>query len=248
MKTNKKIYFASDAHFGFPDYESSLKREKLFVKWLDEIKHDAAEIFLMGDIFDYWYEYEHVVPRGHVRLLGKLAEITDAGIPIHFFTGNHDIWVFDYLPKETGVKVYRKPHIRDINGKRFYLAHGDGLGPFDRRFKMLKCFFTNPVAQWFYSKIHPNYTISFAKSWSRRRRKADRYPKFYGENKEWLVIYAKQLLEKDNFDYFIFGHRHMAMEINLPENCKFYYLGDWLVLFSYAVFDGDKVRLKKYIE
>jgi UDP-2,3-diacylglucosamine hydrolase len=249
LNTSKKIYFVSDIHLGLPNPVKSLAREKLFIKWLDEIKIDAQEIFLVGDIFDFWFEYEYVVPRGFTRLLGKLAEITDAGIPVHFFTGNHDIWVHDYLPSETGVILHREKLITEFNNKRFMIAHGDGLGPADKGFKRLKKVFTNPLSKWIFARIHPNFGVRFAHFWSHRSRDvydSDTYL-FKGEDKEWLILYAKKKLTEQHFDYFIFGHRHIPLEINLGENTHFINLGDWITNFTYAVFDGEKVELKKFI-
>lgn len=246
MKTHKKTYFISDVHLGYPDFESSLQREKRLVQWLNEIKNDAEAIYFLGDIFEYWYEYKHVAPQGFIRFLGKLAEITDSGIPVHFFTGNHDIWVFDYLPRETGVKIYRNPLQREINGKKFYLAHGDGLGPSDRRFKLMKRMFTNRFLQWLFAKVHPDYTIGMAHRWSNRSRKQHKKTVFLGKDKEWLIIHALNVLESEHFDYFIFGHRHLALHIPLADNSEFINLGDWITHYTYAVFDGENVSLEKY--
>lgn len=246
MESGKKIYFASDVHLGLPDREKSLVREKLFVKWLDEIKNDAAEIYLLGDIFDFWYEYKFAVPRGFTRFLGKISEITDSGIPIHFFTGNHDLWAFDYLPQETGVILHRKTLIKEFNGKKFFIAHGDGLGPFEYKYKFLKSIFTNPIVQWFYSRLHPNFGIGFATTWSRFSRNIQEFPKFMGEDKEWLVQYAKIVLKKDHYDHFVFGHRHVPISIKLSETSHFTNLGDWIYNYTYAVFDGTNLELKKY--
>lgn len=248
LGNNKKIYFASDVHLGMPSYEKGLWREKLFVKWLDKIKSDAEEIYLLGDIFDFWYEYKRVVPRGFTRLLGKLSEICDSGIPVHFFTGNHDIWVFDYLQKETGVILYRKPLIKTINGKKFFLAHGDGLGPYDKKFKLMKSVFTNKIAQWMFSRLHPNFSIAIGNYWSVSNRTKYTNPKFLGEDKEWLILFAKSVLEKEHFDFFIFGHRHLPIEIMLNQNSKYINLGDWLQSFTYGVFDGNNVSLEKFID
>ncbi len=240
------IYFASDLHLGYPDFDKSLVREKLFVAWLDEIKADATEIFLMGDIFDFWFEYKRVVPRGFTRMLGKIAEITDIGIPVHYFTGNHDVWVFDYLPKEIGVKVHRHPINLELRGKKFHLAHGDGLGPNDHSFKLLKRLFTSSLAQFLFAKIHPNPAMRFGLSWSHRRRHTHQYESFKGYEQEWLVIYAKEKLQAEHFDHFIFGHRHHVYQYQLNTVSKLTNLGDWLSNFSYAVFDGNDVILKYY--
>jgi UDP-2,3-diacylglucosamine hydrolase len=250
LEVNKKIYFVSDVHLGLPNHEISLEREKLFVKWLDEIQNDAQEIYLVGDIFDFWFEYKYVVPRGFTRLLGKIAEITDKGIPVHFFTGNHDIWVRDYLPKETGVIIHRKKLVIEFNHKWFMIAHGDGLGPADKGFKRLKKVFTNPISNWIFARIHPNFGVSFAHFWSHRNREVDGSDiyDFMGEDNEWLVLYAKRKLTEKHYDYFIFGHRHIPIDIIIGKNTHFINLGDWISNFTYAVFDGEKVELKKYVK
>ena len=248
MNPNKKIYFASDFHLGVPTYEKSLEREKLIVKWLDEIKTDAQEIYLMGDLFDFWFEYKHAVPKGFVRLLGKLAELTDSGIPVHIFTGNHDMWIFDYLPKEVGVTIYRDPIEKKINNKTFYLGHGDGLGPDDKGYKFIKKMFTSKFCQWLFARIHPNFGVGVANYWSQKSRVANSKgdEQFLGEENEWLVIYAKEALRKKHYDYFIFGHRHLPLEIALSSNSKYINLGEWVNYCSYAVFDGNKLELKYY--
>lgn len=246
MELGKKIYFASDLHLGLSAHKTSIEREKLFVKWLDQIKNDAEEIYLLGDIFDFWFEYKKAVPRGFTRLLGKLSEICDAGIPIYFFTGNHDMWVFDYLAAETGVTVIRRPIEREWNGKRFFIAHGDGLGPFDRNYKVLKWVFHNPFFQWMYARLHPNFGIGIAQAWSQYTREHQAYPTFMGEEKEWLIRYAKLVLKKEHFDFFIFGHRHVPISLQLKDNSQFINLGDWLYNYTYAEFDGDVVVMKKF--
>ncbi|PIY03053.1 MAG: UDP-2,3-diacylglucosamine hydrolase [Bacteroidetes bacterium CG_4_10_14_3_um_filter_31_20] len=248
MNTNKKIFFLSDAHLGLPNHDESLIREKLLVKWLDEIKNDAQEIYLVGDIFDFWFEHKRVVPKGFTRLLGKISEICDSGIPIHYFTGNHDLWVFNYLPKETGVILHREEIIKEFNGKRFLIAHGDALGPKDTSFKILKKIFLNKITQWFFKRLHPNFTMWIGINWSKSSRYNDKTEnlKFLGEDKERLIAYAKQKLEKEHFDYFIFGHRHVPMEIMLSQSTKFINLGDWITNFTYAVFDGNDLMLKYY--
>lgn len=249
LPEGKKIYFASDLHLGVPTYEKSLVREKHFVKWLDEVKQDAAEIIILGDLFDFWFEYKKAVPRGFVRVMGKLAEITDSGIPIHFFTGNHDMWIFDYFPKETGVKLYRHPQHREWNDKKFYLGHGDGLGPGDHGYKFIKKVFANRFLQWAFARLHPNFGIGLADYFSRssRAKTGDDDAKFLGEEEEWLVIYCKEILAQEHFDYFIFGHRHLPLDIDLKKGASRYInLGDWISYFTYAVFDGSNLRLKEY--
>ena len=218
------------------------------VKFLDEIKNGAGEIYFLGDTFDFWFEYKSVVPKGFIRLLGKIAEITDAGIPVHFFTGNHDMWMFDYLPKELNITIHREPIIREYAGKRFFLAHGDGLGPGDKGYKFIKWIFANPICQWLFAQMHPNLGISLAHYWSRKSRISTENLKYLGEDKEFQVIYAKERLSKEHFDYFIFGHRHIPLDIRLNENSRFINLGDWLTNNSYAVFDGNELELKYYTE
>lgn len=248
MSTTKKIYFASDFHLGVPNFEKSLEREKLIVKWLDEIKQDASEIYLMGDLFDFWFEYKYTAPKGFVRLLGKIAEIVDAGIPVTLFTGNHDMWMFDYLPKELGVTIHRKPVTREYNGKKFYLGHGDGLGPGDKGYKFIKKIFSNPFCQWLFARLHPNFSMWMANYWSKTSRisNGNDDAKFTGEENEWLVVYAKELLEKEHVDFFIFGHRHLPLTINLKNNSKYINLGEWMNYKTYAVFDGTNLELKYY--
>lgn len=248
MKPGKKIYFASDFHLGVPDQESSLEREKMVVKWLEEIRHDAEEIYLMGDIFDFWFEYKSVVPKGFVRLLGKLAEITDSGIPVYFFTGNHDMWMFGYFPKELNIPVLREPVTKVFNGKKFFLGHGDGLGPGDHGYKFIKKVFANKFCQWLFARFHPNFGMSIAQYWSRKSRIANgsKDEKFHGETGEWLVIYSREVLQKEHFDYFLFGHRHLPLDIQLNEKSRYVNLGEWVNYRSYAVFDGEKLELKYF--
>jgi len=244
----KKIYFLSDFHLGAPDAASSLIREKKIVAFFDVAKKDAYEIFLLGDMFDFWYEYKEVVPKGHVRLLGKLAEIADAGIQMHFFVGNHDMWMKDYFEKELNMKLYHEPHIFTYNDKRFYIAHGDGLGPGDHGYKALKKIFRNPVCQFLFGFLHPTAGIAIANYFSRKSRaktgNADDH--FLGEEKEWLLIYSKEILEKEHFDYFIFGHRHYPLDYKLNNNSRYINLGDWIRNFTYAEFNGNELHLKKW--
>jgi len=239
------IYFLSDFHLGAPDYESSLLREKKIVGFLNEIKKDVSEIYLLGDVFDFWFEYGKAVPKGYVRLLGKLAELSDAGIKLHYFTGNHDMWVFGYLEKELGAKIYREPVKREICGKKFYMAHGDGLGPADSGYKFIKSIFSSKICQWLFARIHPNLGIRIAEYWSAKSRIAAENIKFKGE-KEWLIIHSKKILEKEHYDYFIFGHRHMPLDYKLSDKSRYINLGEWLIHFSYAVFDGNNLELKYY--
>lgn len=246
MEKREKIYFVSDVHLGFPNPAQSLVREKKLVRWLEMAARDAKEIYLLGDIFEFWYEWKRVAPRGFTRFLGKLGELTDKGLPIHFFTGNHDIWVFDYLQNETGVILHREPFQFAAGGKKFFVAHGDGLGPFDKGFKRMKKMFTNRFFQWMFSRLHPNFAVGTAYFFSERSRKSTRYKKFVSEEKEWLNLFARSVLEEEHFDYFIFGHRHLVLDIKLPQNSRYINLGEWIRTFSYAVFDGNELNLKYF--
>lgn len=243
-----KIYFISDFHLGAPDKIKSLEREKRIVRWLDKVKIDASEIYLMGDIFDFWFEYKYAVPRGYVRLLGKLAEISDNGVKLHYFTGNHDMWVFDYLPSEIGLTIYREPVTRVINNKKFYIGHGDGLGPGDHGYKFIKKVFSNKVCQWLFARLHPNFGIPLALYFSRKSRIATGTTdeKFLGEEKEWLVIYSKEVLSREFYDYLIFGHRHLPLDIKVGEKSRYVNLGEWINYNTYAVFDGTNLLMEKF--
>lgn len=242
----KKTYFASDFHLGLPNQEQSLIREKKIVAWLDSIKDSAEQIYLLGDLFDFWFEYKHAVPKGYVRLLGKLAELKDSGIPIHVFTGNHDLWMFGYFENELGIPVYKDSVITKIHGRKFYIAHGDGLGPGDKGYKRLKKVFTNRICQRLFALLHPSIGIRLANYFSKKSRYENDIPKFLGEDNEWLVQYAKRKLETEHYDYFVFGHRHIPIEIKLKDECTYFNLGDWITHFSYAEFDGEHMKLKYY--
>lgn len=246
LEKNKKIFFVSDCHLGIPDKGNSLFREKKLVRWLDDIKNDAFEIYLLGDIFDFWFEYKTVVPKGYVRLLGKLAELSDNGIKIKYFTGNHDMWMKDYLKDEINIEIIRHPVEQEINGKKFYIAHGDGLGPADNGYKFLKKIFSNKICRKLYSFIHPGAGIPIALFFSNKSRysRGDSDYEFNGEENERLIIYAKQLTEKEHFDFFVFGHRHLPIDLEIKPNVRYINIGDWLHHFSYLVFDGEKVELK----
>ena len=232
---------------GVPNREKSLVREKLFVQWLDEIKSDTEAIYLVGDIFDFWFEYKKAVPKGYVRLLGKLAEISDSGIPIHIFTGNHDMWLFDYLEDEINAHIYREPIEVSLKGKRFFIGHGDGLGPGDNGYKLLKKIFKNKLCQWLFERIHPNLGISIAQYWSKKSRIAngEKDESYHGE-KEWLTQFCNEKMKTIEVDYFIFGHRHLPLEVDLGSNTTYINLGEWVNYNSYAVFDGKKLELKRY--
>lgn len=242
----KKIYFLSDFHLGAPDHASSLEREKRLVSFLDEIKKDAHEIFIVGDLFDFWFEYRHVVPKGFVRILGKIASITDAGIPLHFFTGNHDMWMSGYFEKELNVPVYHEPKVFHYNNKSFFIGHGDGLGPRDHGYKMLKRIFRNPVCKFLFSILPPFIGIGLAGYLSRTSRAytGSNEDVFLGESNEWLIQYSKTILKKDHHDFFIFGHRHLPIDHALSDSSRYINLGDWIKYDSYAVFDGKELSLK----
>ena len=246
LKEGKKIYFASDFHLGTPDHESSLEREKKIVRWLDEISDDAQAIFLLGDIFDFWFEYSKAIPKGFNRFIGKLAELTDQGIDVIFFTGNHDMWMFNYFPDEFGIPIYRKPIDLNVNSKKFHIGHGDGLGPGDFTYKLLKKIFQNKLCQWLFARLHPNFGIGIAQFWSRRSRIASGSDmKDFGE-KEWILTYCKEVEEKAHRDYYIFGHRHLYMERKVSDNSTYYNLGEWVNESYYGVFDGHTMEIKSY--
>jgi UDP-2,3-diacylglucosamine hydrolase len=248
LANNKKIYFASDQHFGAPTAELSFPREQKFVAWLDEVKQDAEAIFLLGDLFDFWFEYKTVVPKGFVRILGKLAEIRDSGIPIYFFVGNHDLWMEDYFKKELNIPIYRDNQEFTFGGKTFLIGHGDGKGPGDKGYKRMKKVFTNPVAKWFFRWLHPDMGVRLAQYLSVKNKLISGAEDvvFLGEGNEWLIQYAKRKLETKHYNYLIFGHRHLPMVFPLANNSDYVNLGDWITYFTYGVFDGDSFEIKKY--
>lgn len=245
---NKKIYFLSDFHLGAPDYARSLVREKKIVSFLDEIKQDAAVIFILGDLFDFWFEYKKVVPKGFTRILGKLAELYDSGITLYFFTGNHDMWMSGYFEKELGIRVFEEPQEFEFNGLKFLIGHGDGLGPGDHRYKFLKKVFRNKIARTLFGAMHPSWGIGLANYFSRKSRAAtgSADQRFLGEDKEWLIVYCRDVLKKKHYDYFLFGHRHLPLEISLNGESTYINTGDWIKYDSYACFDGKKVSLLYY--
>ena len=244
----KKIYFASDNHLGAPTQEASRPREQKFVAWLDEIKHDAAAIFLLGDLFDFWFEYKTVVPKGFTRTLGKLAEISDSGIPIYYFVGNHDLWMNGYFEEELNIPVYHQPKEFTFNETSFFIGHGDGLGPGDKGYKRMKKVFTNPVAKWFFKWLHPDLGVKLAQYMSVKNKliSGNEDIRFLGEDNEWLVQYSKKKLQDKHRDYFVFGHRHLPLEIDLGSNSKYINLGDWIGYYTYGVFDGNTFELKEH--
>jgi UDP-2,3-diacylglucosamine hydrolase len=250
VPAGKKVFFFSDFHLGAPDHQSSLQREKKIVRFLNSIKQQAAAVFIVGDMFDFWFEYKDVAPKGYVRLLGKLAEITDEGVPVHFFVGNHDMWMHNYFQKELNIQVYFQPRAFTLQNKKFFIGHGDGLGPGDQGYKMLKKVFRNKFCQAMFGMLHPRLGIGLANYFSRKSREktgtADQH--FLGEDKEWLIIYSREVLQKEHFDYFIFGHRHYPIDLKLNEDSRYINLGDWIRTFTYAEFDGIDVQLKTWSE
>ncbi|MEO6732722.1 MAG: UDP-2,3-diacylglucosamine diphosphatase [Ferruginibacter sp.] len=246
----KKIYFLSDFHLGAPNAASSLQREKRIVRFFNSIQNDAEQIFIVGDMFDFWFEYSAVVPKGYTRLFGKLAELTDAGISVHFFVGNHDMWMSNYFQTELNIPVYFEPKTFEINGKKFYIGHGDGLGPGDNGYKFLKKVFRNKLCQAMFGLIPPAIGMGIANYFSRKSRAAagNAPEKFLGEEKEWLIIYSKEVLQNEHFDYLIFGHRHLPVDFIIKEKTRYINLGEWMNYNSYAVYDGNEVELKYYTE
>ena len=246
MLPTKKIYFASDFHLGVPTLELSLVREKKIVRWLDSIKADAEEIYLVGDIFDFWWEYKYTIPKGQTRLLGKIAELTDSGIKIHFFTGNHDLWMRDYFVQELGVTVNKEPIRKIYNHKSFLIGHGDGLGPGDGWYKFLKKCFMNPFLIWCFNALHPNIGFWIARRSSNRSRivTGDSDKEFLGDDNEWLLTYCKEEIKKEHTDFYIFGHRHLPLDLKVSETSRYINLGEWINYCSYAVFDGEQLESK----
>jgi UDP-2,3-diacylglucosamine hydrolase len=247
LAEGKKIYFFSDVHLGAPNAEASRVREIRLLNFLDSIKTDAAVIFIVGDLFDFWYEYKHVVPKGYVRILGKLASLTDAGIEIHFFVGNHDMWMKNYFQQELNIRVYFEPREFEFAGKKFFIGHGDGLGPGDNGYKFLKKIFRNPVCRFMFGMLPPVIGIGLANFFSRKSREAvEEHEQVYlGADKEWLMIYSREILQHVKYDYFIFGHRHVPIMEKLTDESTYINLGDWVRHFTYAVFDGNSLLLEK---
>ena len=240
-----KIYFASDQHLGAPTHQESLVREKKFVAWLDQIKPDCSQLFLLGDLFDFWFEYRKVVPKGFTRTLGKLSEFTDSGIPVYFFVGNHDLWMANYLEEECGVTVFHSPQVFEFDGKKLFIGHGDGLGPGDYGYKRMKRIFTNKICQWAFRWLHPDIGVALAQYLSVKNRliSGEEDVVFKGEDEEWLVLYAKRKLEHEYYDYFVFGHRHLPMTVDLGGGATYINTGDWIRYHTYAVFENKELKL-----
>lgn len=242
-----KIYFASDFHLGAFPRSASVAREKRIVSWLDSIKIDAKELFLVGDIFDFWFEYQTVVPKGYVRFLGKLAELADLGVKITFFKGNHDMWMFGYLKEELQAEIIANELQIERDGKSFYIHHGDGLGPGDAKYKLLKKIFRSRFCQWLFARVHPNLGIGIAQRWSQNSRASSTAKEtFLGEDKEWLISYAKELHHKNPSDFYIFGHRHLPYDQPIGTTSRILNLGEWINYDTYAVWDGQTLALKEW--
>lgn len=249
MSSAKKIYFLSDFHLGVPAAEASLEREKKIIRFLVEAQKDASDIYLVGDIFDFWFEYKTVAPRGFIRLLGKLAELSDNGIKLHIFTGNHDMWIFDYIPSEINAQLYRFPIEKNFNGKTFLIGHGDGLGPGDRGYKFMKNFFASKFCQWMFARLHPNLGMGIANFWSRKSRMANQIRDQYylGDDKEFITIYCNDTLKSKHYDFFVFGHRHLPLDVLLSnKKSRYINLGEWVINPHYAVWDGEEMKLMKW--
>ena len=246
LPVGRKVYFASDFHLGAPNPESSLEREKKLVRWMDMVHKDAEAIFLLGDIYDFWYEYKTAIPKGFIRFQGKLAELTDKGIKVFIFTGNHDMWLFDYYPKELGIEIIRGNVILSIGEKRLLIGHGDGLGPGDTTYKLLKKIFANPVCQWLFKWIHPDIGIRIANAWSRKSRIQNLKEHNFNEESERLISYCRQIEKEDHYDYYVFGHRHLPLEIQISDQSKYFNLGEWVNYAPYGELSSDGFRLIEF--
>ena len=247
LPEGKNIYFASDFHLGLPNYKESIVREKMICQWLESIASTAYKIYLVGDLFDVWFEYKKVVPKGYTRFLGTLARLSDAGVQIEIFTGNHDLWMKDYFMTEMNIPVHYNPIQISINNTKFFIGHGDGLGPGDKGYKLLKSIMSNKVSQWIYRLLHPNIGIGIADYFSKKGEKHyDTSNQFLGPDQEWLVQFCNEELKSTHYDYFIFGHRHLAITYPLSSSSSYINLGDWLHFNTYAVFDGSKTVLIQY--
>ena len=246
------IYFASDFHLGIPDRLSSLEREKKLVRWLDMVQQDAEAIYLMGDLFDFWYEYKTVVPKGYTRLFSKLSELTEKGIEVHFFKGNHDFWAFDYLNEESGVVIHDDTQETVLKGHRFFLAHGDGLGPGDRSYKFLKKVFLSKFNQFLFRWLHPDLGTKMGLYFSRGSRisnmmKQEQDENFFVVDQEKLLVYSREMAaKKPDIEYFVFGHRHVPTNLKVSDTASCIILGDWVKHFSYGKFDGDTFEIKYF--
>lgn len=247
MADRTKLYFASDFHLGTDSHGKSREREARLVRWLESIKHDAAEIFLMGDVFEFWFEYKTVVPKGYIRFLGKLAELSDAGVKLYLFKGNHDMWMFKYFTEELGATIISDELVIERNGKRFFLHHGDGLGPHDKMYKLLKKVFRSKLCQWLFARVHPNFGMGIAGAWSQKSRDTNaKNPELKVGQFEWLPEYSREVLQKEHYDFFIYGHQHFPVELELTPDSLYVNLGEWFNYNTYAVFDGQQLKLEYF--
>ncbi|MCE7066433.1 UDP-2,3-diacylglucosamine diphosphatase [Dyadobacter sp. CY326] len=253
LQDGRRAYFSSDYHLGVPSAPQSREREKLIVSWLNAIEHDAQVIFLVGDIFDFWFEYNRAIPKGFVRLLGKLAELSDKGIEIIIFTGNHDMWMSGYLTDEIGAPIFRNPVSFTFNSsqgsKTMLIGHGDGLGPGDSTYKFLKKVFENPFFQSVFRIVHPDVGMWIAQEWSKRSRIANvnkGEERFMGEDHEWLLQYCREVEHAQHHDYYVFGHRHLVLDLPVNAGARYINLGEWVTQQHYAAFDGQNITLQKF--
>lgn len=247
MSNRNKIYFASDFHLGTHGKHSSKEREHIIVRWLREIKADAHTLYLVGDVFDFWYEYRHVIPKGHSHFLSELRQVVDSGVNVEMFTGNHDVWLFDYFQEEYGIKVHRQPIEVNLQGKAILLGHGDGLGPSDHGYKLIKKIFSNKLCQWLWSRLHPNFALAVMKRFSRKSRDVNGEDTFQGIENEWLAVYAEKKQTEQKRDYYVFGHRHVPLQHTLKDgHGQYINLGDWLHNYTYAVMADGELELKHF--
>ncbi len=248
--TKNKWFFASDFHLGVPNDKASMLREIKICEWLERIKNEAEKLFLVGDIFDFWFEYKHVVPKGYLRFLGKIAELSDNGTKIYFFKGNHDVWMFDYFEKQLNVEIISNELIIEKNNYKFFIHHGDGLGPGDKSYKFLKNIFRNKIAIWAFKWLHPDIGAWIAKTASKNSRISQNQndKSYLGDDKEFLTLFCKEYISKNDINFFIFGHRHLPIDKNISEKSRYINLGEWVNDFTFAEFDGEKLELKTILE
>lgn len=248
----KNVYFIADAHLGSLATEHKRTQERRLVRFLDDIKDKAEAVYMLGDMFDFWYEYRYAVPKGYTRFLGKISELTDMGVEVHFFTGNHDIWAYSYLREECGVILHRRALTTEINGNVFYLAHGDQMGEKTFGFRFIQSIFHSKICQTLFSSLHPRWGIDFGLKWakhSRLKREDGKEPPYLGEDKETLVQWSKEFIKQSpEINYFIFGHRHIELDLYLSKTTRLLILGDWISQYTYAVYDGKNIELKDYLE
>jgi UDP-2,3-diacylglucosamine hydrolase len=247
----KSVYFVSDMHFGVPDRLSSLRREKLFVSWLDHIASEASDIYIMGDMFDFWFEWKHVIPKGYIRLFGKMSQLSDMGVRFHFFTGNHDMWMFSYFQKELGAVIYRKDLMIEIQNKTLYISHGDGLGPGDYGYKIIKKLFRNPIAQWLYARFHPNFAVWLALFFSRKSKYANIRKNETNKHRtrkltDSQIVHSKKILNTQKIDFFVFGHQHTPVYEQITESSVLFNIGNWLTDFTFLKMQKGQIEHLKF--